>query len=133
MHIKIGEKAFISHKVDEKDITLIAETTGDTNPLHLDEAFAARSSFGKRIAHGILPAGLISAVLGTKLPGAGTIYLSQSLEFLKPVFVGDILTANVEVTSISEDKPIVTLNTWVNNQDGVKVLTGKATVLCPKQ
>lgn len=131
MDIKVGARDSLSHVVTEKDILAIAETTGDTNPLHLDESFAAASRFGRRIAHGILPAGLISAVLGTKLPGAGTIYLSQKLDYLKPVFIGDILTAFVEIVSVREDKPIITLATWVENQAGVKVLNGEAIVLSP--
>jgi len=99
----IGVKASLSRQITEVDIKRMAEVTGDYNPLHLDEAFAKRTRFNGRIAHGVFSAGLISVVLGTKLPGAGGIYLKQTLEFLYPVRIGDLLTAEVEVTAWKAD------------------------------
>ena len=115
--------------ISEADVALFADLTGDLNPLHLDEDFAKRTRFKGKIAHGILSAGLISAVLGTKLPGPGSIYLRQSLNFLKPVRVGDTITATVRVSRFSEKERVVTLETGCTNQDGVEVLEGEATLL----
>ena len=97
-------------------------------PRHLDEEYAKTTIFGKRIVHGILTSGLISAVLANKLPGPGTIYLGQELKFTAPVFLGDTITAEVEIAEIREDKHIVKLNTTCYNQDGKAVITGAATV-----
>ncbi|KAJ49599.1 dehydratase, partial [Clostridium tetanomorphum DSM 665] len=105
-----------------------SKISGDVNPIHLDEEFAKKSLFKKRIAHGILTSSLISAVLGTKLPGINTLYLSQTLKFLAPVFLGDKLTAVVEVISKNDDKRIITLKTSVFNEENVEVVTGEAVV-----
>ncbi len=107
----------------------MAAITGDTNPLHLDEAFARRTRFGKKIAHGLFSLGLISATLGTKLPGAGAIYLGQTISFLAPVFPGDTLTAEVEVRSWNADSGILRLRTSCKNQEGKVVAKGDATLL----
>ena len=125
----IGEKAQLSRTVGDADIWRMAEITGDFNPIHVDEAFAKESRFSGRIAHGMFSAGLISAVLGTKLPGPGAIYLQQTLVFLQPAFAGDILTAEVEVTAWHTHKHIVELSTTCSNGDGKLVLTGNATLL----
>lgn len=127
--ISVGQTASLTKTITEDDVTLFAEVTGDKNPLHLDEDFAKMTRFGGRIAHGILSAGLISAVLGTKLPGPGSIYLSQSLNFLKPVGFGDTITATVKVVRYREDKGIVILETLCTNQDDVEVLSGQAVML----
>lgn len=127
--LSIGQTASLTKTVTEADISLFAGATGDFNPLHIDEEFAKRTRFGERIAHGFLTAGLISAVLGTRLPGPGSIYLSQSLNFHKPVRIGDTITATVEVSAYNEEKRIVTLETNCYNQDGVVVLSGEAVVL----
>ena len=128
----IGAKASLSRQITEVDIKRMAEVTGDYNPLHMDEAFARRTRFKGRIAHGVFSAGLISAVLGTKLPGAGGIYLKQTLEFLYPVRIGDMLTAEVEVTAWKVDKRILTLNTRCLNQNGREVVKGEAVMLVDK-
>ncbi len=130
--MKIGQKATLSKTFTEADILAFAQASGDENPVHLDEAYAATTPFGRRIAHGMLVAGLISAVLGTKLPGPGTIYLGQELRFKKPVYIGDTITAVVEVEKIRQDKPIATLKTECYNQHDVLVITGTATVLFPQ-
>lgn len=113
----------------QADIDAFAALTGDRNPLHLDDAFARRSRFGRPVAHGILVAGVISAALGMDLPGPGTIYLGQTLRFLRPVYPGDTVTATVEVIAIREDKGIVTLRTTCSNQAGQPVVEGEAVVL----
>ena len=114
----------------EEDIVSFANATGDQQPLHLDDAFAAKTRFKRRIAHGMLSAGLISAALGIKLaPHATVVYLSQTLRFLRPVFPGDTITAKLEVTSVDTERRFVTCSTECVNQDGTSVLAGEATVL----
>lgn len=127
-----GQQARLTKTFTEADVTAFAQASGDHNPVHLDEAYAQTTRFGKRIAHGMLVAGLISAVLGTQLPGPGTIYLGQELSFKAPVFLGDTVTAVVEVAAAREGKPIATLITNCYNQEGTLVIEGKATVLFPK-
>lgn len=126
---KVGEKAQISKEVTEDDIASFAKITGDYNPVHIDPKFANKTRFKGRIAHGMLSASLISAVLGTKLPGPGCIYLSQSLKFVRPVRIGDTLTAEVEVTDWKPTKRIIRLNTHCFNQAGKDVMTGEAVLL----
>ncbi len=128
----IGEKAQLSRTISEEDIRRMAEITGDFNPVHVDEAFASRTRFKGRIAHGIFSAGLISAVLGTKLPGPGAIYLKQTLEFLQPVRAGETLTAEVEVTAWRADKRIIALKTRCFNGAGKDVVQGEAVLLVEK-
>jgi len=128
--IKIGDTAEFTKTVSEQDIVAFAEVTGDKQPLHLDDSYAAKTRFKRRLAHGMLSAGFISAALGTKLPPHATaIYLSQSLRFLRPVFPGDTVTAKLEVTAIDAEKRFVTCKTECVNQDGQPVLTGEAQVL----
>src|SRR5690349_9070786 len=127
--LKPGDKASRVQTISDAMIRSFADLTGDTNPVHLDDAYAAGTRFGRRIAHGMIAAGLISATLANDLPGPGTVYLSQTLQFKAPVYPGDTITATVEVKSLRPDKPIVTLNTMCSNQDGKVVLEGEATVL----
>jgi len=127
--IETGDKASYRRTVTEADIAMFAGATGDTNPYHFDELYASKGRFGKRIAHGMLASGYISTVLGTMLPGAGTILLKQVFNFKKPIFIGDTITAVAEVMNIREDKPIVTLRTDCVNQKGETVLEGEAVVL----
>lgn len=126
---KLGETASRSMTVTEAEIRAFADAVGDRNPLHLDPQFASRTRFGRPIAHGMLAASLISAVLGTQLPGPGTIYLRQTLEFKEPVYPGDVLTATVTVIRIREDKPVVTLRTVCTKADGTVAVDGEAVVL----
>ncbi|MBU5668313.1 MaoC family dehydratase [Peptoniphilus sp. MSJ-1] len=126
--IKIGDEASISKVITDEDIVKFSEVSLDKNPLHLDDEFAEKTIFGKRIAHGFLGASLISAVLGTKLPGINTIYMSQSLKFLAPVFIGDELTATVKASKKRDDKNMITFETTVVNQDDKKVISGEAIV-----
>lgn len=131
MTLKVGDAAEMTKTVTDADVRAFAEVTGDRNPVHLDEEYAAATRFGRRIAHGMLGASLISAVLAGKLPGRGTVYLSQTLRFTAPVFLGDALTARVVVKALREDKPVVTLETFCTNQRGERVVEGEAVVLAP--
>lgn len=131
--LRVGDCAQFSKTVTEADITLFAGITGDFNPAHVDEAYARTTFFGTRIAHGMLSAGFISAVLGTRLPGPGTIYMRQELSFLGAVRIGDTITARVEVTEIDPAKGRVKLLTTCDNQDGKRVLTGEALVSPPRE
>lgn len=126
---QLGEKASRTTIITDEMIRAFANLTGDSNPVHLDDAYAASTRFGRRIAHGMIAAGLISAALANDLPGPGTVYLSQTLQFKAPVYPGDKITTTVEVKSVRPDKPIATLNTVCTNQDGVVVLEGEAVVL----
>jgi 3-hydroxybutyryl-CoA dehydratase len=129
MNLKVGDTASLTRKVTDADIRAFAEVSGDHNPIHLDDEYAATTRFGQRIAHGMFGASLISAVLGNELPGTGSIYLSQTLKFLAPVYLGDIVTARVTVTKIRDDKPIVTLECVCENQGGETLIKGEAVVL----
>jgi len=126
--LKVGEKAEFAKTVAEADIYLYAGITGDLNPAHVNEAYASQTFFKTRIAHGMLAAGFVSAVLGTRLPGPGSIYMKQELRFLAPVRIGDTITARVEVVEIVEEKNRVRLRTTCENQEGVMVLDGEAVV-----
>jgi len=127
MKFKLGDSAFFSKKITDTDIQQFADVSGDHNPLHLDDEFAKQTRFGRRIAHGMLGASLISAVIANELPGS--IYLGQTLKFVAPVFPDDTLTAKVTVISIREDKPIVKLETICTNQHGETIIRGEATIL----
>ena len=129
MTLQVGDTAELSKTITDDDIQRFADLTGDHNPVHLDDGFAATTRFGRRIAHGMLSAGLISAVLANKLPGHGTVYLSQTLNFVAPVYPGDTVTARATVTRVRDDKPIVTLETVCTNQHDQPVLRGEAVVL----
>ena len=124
----IGARATKVRTITADDIVRFAEVSGDRNPVHLDAAYAARSLFGQRIAHGFLIGSMISALLGMELPGKGSIYLGQTLKFLAPVHVGDTVTASVEVIGVRAEKRIITLRTDCTNQNGVLVLTGEAVI-----
>ena len=127
-----GQKATRTKTITDEMIRTFAELSDDTNPVHLDDAYAATTRFGKRIAHGMLAASLISATLANDLPGPGTVYLSQSLQFKAPVYPGDAVTAIIEVKSVRDDKPIATLITTCVNQDNVTIIKGEAVVLFSK-
>ncbi len=126
--LKIGQKASVQKTFTAADVTAFAGISLDVNPIHMSDKYAKSTIFGKRIVHGILTSGLISAVLANKLPGPGTIYLGQELKFTAPVYLGDDITATVEIVEIREDKKIIKLDTTCVNQDGKKVITGLATV-----
>ncbi|MDD6160357.1 MAG: MaoC family dehydratase [Oscillospiraceae bacterium] len=130
--IQIGDSASFTKTVTETDIILYAGISGDFNPAHINAESAKDSMFGQRIAHGMLSAGFISNVLGMQLPGPGTIYMGQELRFVKPVYIGDTVTATATVIERNEEKNRLKLETVVTNQRGEKVITGTATVMPPK-
>jgi 3-hydroxybutyryl-CoA dehydratase len=125
----VGQSESLTRTVTAAEVETFARVTGDANPVHLDETYAAGTRFGKRIVHGMLVASYISSLLGTKFPGPGTIYMSQSLEFLRPVFLGDELTVTATVTAYRPERAILTLEAVVRNQHGKKVLGGEAVCL----
>jgi len=127
--LHLGQQAAVSKVIEEADIDAFAALTGDSNPVHLDEAFAATTRFGGRIAHGMLSAGLFSTVLGMKLPGTGAIYLGQTLRFTAPVRPGDTITATAEVVELVPEKRRVRLRTTATNQRGETVIDGEAQML----
>ena len=127
--VQVGQKAFLTKTISEADIYLFAGITGDLNPLHVNEEYAKTTIFKERIAHGILTAGLISAVLGTRLPGPGAVYLSQTLRFTAPVRFGDTITACVEVVEKIDEKRRIRLKTVCTNQKGKLVIEGEAVLL----
>ncbi len=127
--LQSGDKASRTTTITDEMIHAFANLTGDANPVHLDDAYAAGTRFKRRIAHGMIAASLISAALANDLPGPGTVYLSQTLQFKSPVYPGDTLTTTVEVKAVRTDKPIVTLGTVCKNQEDVVVLEGEAVVL----
>jgi len=130
--IKIGDKASFQKTITETDVYLYAGITGDLNPAHINQVESEKTMFQGRIAHGMLTAGLVSAVLGMQLPGPGSIYLGQELKFTAPVRIGDTIKAEVEVIEKNEDKNRIKLSTTCTNQDGVEVLKGIATIMPPK-
>jgi 3-hydroxybutyryl-CoA dehydratase len=130
--LEVGQSAEFTKTVSSEDVARFAEITGDFNPVHLDEAVAEKSVFGGRIVHGMLTAGLISATLAGKLPGPGSVYLSQTLRFTAPVRIGDTVTTRVEVTELITAKRRVKLSTVCKNQKNEVVLNGEAIVLLPE-
>ncbi|MDB4949893.1 MAG: MaoC [Gemmatimonadetes bacterium] len=128
-----GMSASFSKTVTEADVVMFAGVTGDFNPVHVDAVAAERSRFGGRIAHGMLSASFVSTVLGTRLPGPGTVYLSQSLRFTAPVRIGDTVTARVEVAEVMAAKRRVRLLTTCANQRGETVVEGEALVMVPEE
>ena len=130
MAFNIGESSSLTKEIRSEDLEMFAKVSLDTNPIHLDEEYAKNTPFGRRIAHGMISAGLISATLANKLPGQGTVYLAQEIKFSKPVFLGDSITAQVEIIEVVRaDKGIYKLKTDVVNQQGEIVASGIATVM----
>ncbi|WP_020681481.1 MaoC family dehydratase [Marinobacterium rhizophilum] len=130
--LELGQSASVLKTVSDRDIRLFAEITGDTNPVHLDEEFAAQTQFKTRIAHGIFSAGLISAVIGTHLPGPGAVYLDQSLKFRLPIYLGDEVETRVTITDINLRRGRVTLSTECFVA-GKRVTQGEAVVMVDKK
>lgn len=130
--ISIGDSAEFAKTISEGDIYLYAGITGDVNPAHINEEYAKTTFFKSRIAHGMLLGGLISTVIGNRLPGNGTIYITQELEFVRPVRIGDTVTAKVIVTRILPEKNRVFLKTICTNERGETVVDGEAQVSPPK-
>ena len=129
MKPEIGQTATIEKTLDKQTVEAFASVSEDYNPIHLDEDFAKTTQFERPIVHGMLASSLISGLLASKVPGAGSIYLGQSLKFVRPIFVGETVTAKVEVTSVRDDKPIAVISTQVLNANGEVAVEGEATVM----
>ncbi len=130
--LKIGDKAQFTKSITEEEVTLFAKISGDDNPIHLDAEYAKNSIFKQKIAHGFLVGSLISAAIAKDLPGNGTIYLSQNLKFLAPVFMNDIITAHIEVIDFPKGSQVL-LSTICKNQDQKAVIEGTALVMAPRE
>ena len=129
MDLKIGDKFSTSRLVTDELVRKFAEVSGDYNPIHLDEEFASKTRFGRRIAHGMLSGAFISAVLGNEFRGQKIVYLSQTMKFTAPVFLGDTVTATATVTNIRKEKGIVLLETICTNQHGETLVKGESAVM----
>lgn len=127
--VQVGDSHTITKTITAETVAVFADLVGDHNPVHLDDAFAATTRFGRRIAHGMISAGLISAAIANGWPGS--IYLSQTLQFRAPVYLGDTVTAKVTITAIRPDKPIVTYRTECHTQNNTLILEGEAICLVP--
>jgi acyl dehydratase len=123
--LTVGQKARRRQTVTARDVELYAEITGDRNPLHFDPVFAAGTRFGRLVAQGGITAGMLNALVAMDLPGPGTVFMSQSLKYLAPTYLGDTLTAEVEVLAAKPDKPVCQLRATITNQDGTVVLEGE--------
>lgn len=130
--MEVGDTASLSKTITETDVVLYAGITGDNNPVHINEVEAVASRFGKRIVHGMLTGGFISAVLGTCLPGRGAVYLEQTLKFLRTVHIGDTVTAEAEIIEKNDKKREIRLKTTVKNQRGKLVVSGEALAMIPE-
>ena len=121
---KPGQHVTFTKTFTDEDVRRFVEITGDTNPLHVDDAFASRTKFGRRVLHGMLTASILSTMVGMLLPGTGAIYRSQTIRFLKPVYVGDTVTAHFVVRSIDRQKHRLEIESWIENADGDRVVDG---------
>ncbi|KAB2917362.1 MAG: SDR family oxidoreductase [Hyphomicrobiaceae bacterium] len=128
LELKLGQTETLSRRITAEDVAAFARLSGDHNALHVDEEFAARTEFAQRVVHGFLHASLLSTLVGTKLPGRGALYVSQSIEFTRPVFIGDTVEARATVQKIDADTRLVTLGTEITKGDGTCVLKGTALV-----
>ena len=130
--MRVGQSAQISKTISESDVYLFAGITGDFNPAHVDEEYASKTFFETRVAHGMLTASFISTIVGTMLPGPGSIYVSQEVNFLVPVKIGDTITTTAKVAELLTEKKHVRLKTYCTNQDGTVVIDGQAVVSPPR-
>lgn len=129
MHLKIGQKASITKKFTKEEVLSFSRLTFDTNPIHLNCEYASTTRFKKPIVQGPMVVSLIGGILGSYLPGPGSIYIHQETSFLKPLFIDEVVTAWVEVVHIREDKPVVTLKNWIEKENGEIVLKGTSIIL----
>lgn len=127
--IRLGDHASLTKTISDHDVRQFADLSLDYNPVHLNDTFAEHSRFGRRIVHGALAAGLVSAVLGTRLPGPGSIYVSQTFQYKAPIYIGDTITATVTVTKVRPERRLFVLQTDVQTQTGTIVLTGEAVII----
>ena len=125
LRLSVGQRARRTQTVTAKDVEMYAEITGDRNPLHFEPDFAKRTRFGRLVAQGGITAGMLNALVAMDLPGSGTVFMNQSLHYLAPTYLGDTLTAEIEVLSLKPDKPVCQLRATITNQDGTTVLEGE--------
>jgi acyl dehydratase len=126
LHLRMGQRAERTKLVTDADLHAFAELTGDYNPLHFDDAFAAATRFGRRVAQGGIAAGMLNALVAMDLPGPGTVFMSQTLTYRAPVYVGDTLTATAEIVSLKPDKPVCQLRFEIRNQEGTLLVEAEA-------
>jgi 3-hydroxybutyryl-CoA dehydratase len=131
LEMKIGDRAFFRKTITETDVTLFAGITGDLNPLHIDYEYAATTQFKRPLAHGVIGVGMLIGAMATQLPGG--VLLGQNVRFLQPVYIGDTITAYVEVIDKNEDKDLIDFRIWCENQDGLVVMDGTAQGLVKKR
>jgi 3-hydroxybutyryl-CoA dehydratase len=129
MNLEVGATFSATKKITHEVVMAFVELSGDSNPIHTDDEFAAKSRFGRRIAHGMISGALLSAVLGTEFGEKQVVYMSQTMKFVAPVFIDDTITATATVKHIREDKPVVTVETLVRKEDGTVVVSGEAVLL----
>lgn len=125
---KVGDVASETRTITDQDVRDFARLSGDDNPIHINDEYAAKTRFKRRIAHGMLAASVLSKVAGTQMPGPGSIYLNQTMKFKRPCYIGDTITAEIKVLEVRPDKPILTLSTIVRNQHNQVLLEGEAIV-----
>lgn len=123
--LRVGQRAGRTQTITDREVELYAQITGDRNPLHFDSSFAARTRFGRLVAQGGIAAGMLNALVAMDLPGPGTVFMSQALKYLAPTYLGDTLTAEVEVLALKPDKPVCQLRATITSQDGTRVLEGE--------
>lgn len=126
---QVGQTAFIEKVFTEEEVRMFSTVSQDANPVHFDAEYAAKTRFGQRIVQGPFVASLIGGILGSTLPGPGTIYIKQTTNFLKPVYIDERITAHVEITNIRTDKPVITLRTWVEKENKETAIDGEAVVM----
>ncbi|WP_221794957.1 MaoC/PaaZ C-terminal domain-containing protein [Oceanobacter mangrovi] len=131
--LNVGDSCTRVHTITEDDLRMFAAVSGDHNPLHLDAAYAATTPFGKQIAHGMYSGALISAAFAMEMPGPGTIYMGQNVQFKRPIFIGDTITITLTVKEKLGKKNEVIFETTITNQNGKAVVTGEATVIAPSE
>jgi 3-hydroxybutyryl-CoA dehydratase len=132
MKIEVGMSAIVRVTISDQMVRAFAELSGDRNPIHLDEEFAAKTRFGRRIAHGMISAALVSSALANNMPGPGTVYLGQTIKFTAPVYIDEEIEIVLSVLSIRSDKPIAKIGTLCKKvKGGIVVMEGEATVLLP--
>lgn len=129
MNLEVGAQFSATKKITHEVVMAFVELSGDSNPIHTDDEFAAKSRFGRRIAHGMISGALLSAVLGTEFGEKQVVYMSQTMKFIAPVFIDDTITATATIKHIREDKPVVTVETVVTKEDGTVVVSGEAVLL----
>jgi acyl dehydratase len=125
LDLQVGQRARRTQTVTAREVELYAQITGDRNPLHFDAEFAGRTRFGRLVAQGGIAAGMLNALVAMDLPGPGTVFLSQTLTYRAPTYLGDTLTAEIEVLSVKPDKPVCQLRATITNQDGTVLLEGE--------